>query len=229
MVSQCRPQPGGDHRRRHRFDEIPVGALRRRRNDVAVHPTVVVFDSGSDYQAYPGAIFGIDTNNGGMYLEGDPTNPDNLPRFIAYEAEWMLPDFAIWNLNHEYTHYLDGRYNMYGDFAENMQTPTIWCVEGFAEYIASSYQGIEYTEAIDEAGRATYGLDALFDTGYEHDTNRVYRWGYLAVRFIIEHDRSDVDVILSHYRTGQWQAARNHLAAIGSSYNNHWYDWLSTL
>jgi len=190
---------------------------------------VVVFDSSSDYQTYAGAIFGIDTNNGGMYLEGDPANPDNLPRFIAYEAEWMLPDFAIWNLNHEYTHYLDGRYNMYGDFAENMTTPTIWWVEGFAEYIAYSYQGIEYTEAIEEAGRATYGLDTLFDTSYDHDTNRVYRWGYLAVRFMIEHQRSDVDVIVGHYRTGQWQAARDHLAAIGSSYNDQWHDWLSKL
>ena len=55
------------------------------------------------------SIYGIDTNNGGMYLEGDPAAAGNQPRFIAYEAEWVRPAFQIWNLNHEYTHYLDGR------------------------------------------------------------------------------------------------------------------------
>ncbi|GAA0208477.1 hypothetical protein GCM10010492_02600 [Saccharothrix mutabilis subsp. mutabilis] len=33
---------------------------------------VVVFDSARDYRTYAGPMFGIDTNNGGMYLEGDP-------------------------------------------------------------------------------------------------------------------------------------------------------------
>lgn len=73
---------------------------------------VVVFDSSTDYRTYAGVLFGIDTDNGGMYLEGDPSAEGNLPRFIAYEAEWQRPDFRIWNLNHEYTHYLDGRFDM---------------------------------------------------------------------------------------------------------------------
>lgn len=189
---------------------------------------IVVFDSSADYQTYAGAIFGIDTNNGGMYLEGDPSDPDNLPRFIAYEAEWQRPDFAIWNLNHEYTHYLDGRYNMYGDFAENMSTPTVWWIEGFAEYVSYSYRDLEYTEAIAEAGKATYGLDTLFSTTYDADTTRVYRWGYLAVRYMIQYHPDDVDKVLSDYRRGDWDAAYAHLTGtIGSGYNDDWYRWLS--
>src|SRR5690606_8196856 len=76
---------------------------------------LVVFHSSSDYQAYSGVIFGNDTNNGGMYLEGNPAQPGNQARFVAYEAEWM-PTFEVWNLTHEYIHYLDGRFDMYGDF-----------------------------------------------------------------------------------------------------------------
>lgn len=117
---------------------------------------VIAFDSSADYQTYAGVIFGIDTNNGGMYLEGDPKAEGNQPRFIAYEAEWARPDFQIWNLNHEYTHYLDGRFNMYGDFAAGMTTPTVWWVEGFAEFVSYSYRKLAYEDAIAQAANRTY-------------------------------------------------------------------------
>ncbi|AXL91802.1 peptidase [Streptomyces sp. CB09001] len=189
---------------------------------------VVVFDSSTDYQTYAGAMFGIDTNNGGMYLEGDPSATGNQPRFIAYEAEWLRPDFQIWNLNHEYTHYLDGRFDMYGDFNANITTPTIWWVEGFAEYVSYSYRGVPYTEAMTEAGRGTYALSTLFDTTYSHDTNRVYRWGYLATRYLLDKHRADLDTVLGHYRAGDWNAARSYLTGtIGTRYDDDWYTWLA--
>ncbi|MFD7061263.1 M9 family metallopeptidase [Streptomyces sp. NPDC059906] len=189
---------------------------------------VVVFDSSTDYQTYAGAMFGIDTNNGGMYLEGDPSATGNQPRFIAYEAEWLRPDFQIWNLNHEYTHYLDGRFDMYGDFDANITTPTIWWVEGFAEYVSYSYRGVPYTEAMTEAGRGTYALSTLFDTTYSHDTTRVYRWGYLATRYMLERHRADLDTVLGHYRAGDWDAARAYLTGtIGTRYDDDWHTWLA--
>lgn len=189
---------------------------------------VVVFDSSTDYQTYAGALYGIDTNNGGMYLEGDPSAAGNQPRFIAYEAEWLRPDFQIWNLNHEYTHYLDGRYNLYGDFTANIATPTIWWIEGFAEYVSYSYRGVPYTAAMTEAGNRTYALSTLFDTTYSHDTTRVYRWGYLAVRYMLEKHPSDMNTVLGHYRAGDWNAARTHLTTtIGTRYDSDWYAWLA--
>ncbi|MDJ1136321.1 collagenase [Streptomyces iconiensis] len=189
---------------------------------------VVVFDSSADYQTYAGVIYGIDTNNGGMYLEGDPSAEGNLPRFIAYEAEWTRPDFQIWNLNHEYTHYLDGRFNMYGDFGAGVSTPTIWWIEGFAEYISYSYRGLRYDEAIAEAGKKTYRLSELFDTTYENgDTTRVYRWGYLAVRYMLERHPDDTATVLAAYRTGDWAGARRHLTeTIGTRYDADWNAWL---
>ncbi|KES06080.1 hypothetical protein BU52_16815 [Streptomyces toyocaensis] len=189
---------------------------------------VVVFDSSTDYQTYAGAMYGIDTNNGGMYLEGDPSAAGNQPRFIAYEAEWLRPSFQIWNLNHEYTHYLDGRFDMYGDFNANITTPTIWWIEGFAEYVSYSYRGVPYTEAMTEAGRRTYALSTLFDTTYSNDTTRVYRWGYLATRYMLENHRADMDKVLGYYRTGNWNAARTYLTStIGTRYDNDWYTWLA--
>ncbi|MEV7008942.1 collagenase [Streptosporangium sp. NPDC051022] len=189
---------------------------------------VCVFDSSTDYQTYAGAMFGIDTNNGGMYLEGDPAAAGNQPRFIAYEAEWVRPAFEIWNLNHEYTHYLDGRYDMYGDFNAGITTPTIWWIEGFAEYVSYSYRKVVYDAAITEAAKRTYALSTLWNTTYSHDTTRIYRWGYLAVRYMFEKHPADVTTVLGHYRTGNWNAARTFLTGtVGSRYDGDWSTWLA--
>lgn len=197
-------------------------------NDLNTDLEVVVFNSSNDYQTYAGAMFGIDTNNGGMYLEGNPADPNNQARFIAYEAEWLRPTFEIWNLNHEYTHYLDGRFDMYGDFGANITTPTIWWIEGFAEYVSYSYRNLTYTAAITEAGKRTYALSTLFDTTYSHDSTRVYRWGYLAVRYMMQSHRADMTTVLGYYRTGNWNAARTYLrSTIGSRYDADWYNWLA--
>jgi len=188
--------------------------------DVNTKIEVVVFDSSTEYQAYAGTLFGIDTNNGGMYLEGDPTKTNNKARFIAYEAEWLRPEFAIWNLNHEYTHYLDGRFNMHGDFTENIATPTIWWVEGFAEYISYHYRQMPYTAAQQLAATGQYKLSQLFDTTYDHDTDRIYRWGYLAVSFMLNKHPIEMQAVLGDYRSGNWNAARSYLKnSIGTTYD----------
>ena len=41
---------------------------------------------------------------------------DVLKRTLDSNAEWLRPDFQIWNLTHEMVHYLDGRFNLKGDF-----------------------------------------------------------------------------------------------------------------
>ncbi|MGW6690887.1 collagenase [Streptomyces sp. NPDC054961] len=198
-------------------------------NDNNTSLEVVAFDSSADYQTYAGVIFGISTNNGGMYLEGNPAAAGNQPRFIAYEAEWVRPEFQIWNLNHEYTHYLDGRFDMFGDFNAGMTTPTVMWVEGFAEYISYSYRNVTDDRAVTEAAANTYKLSTLFDTTYDNaDSTRVYQWGYLAVRYLIQSHPQDVTTLLGHYRTGNWAAARTLLTStIGTRYDADFSAWLA--
>ncbi|MFH9075669.1 collagenase [Streptomyces alboflavus] len=182
-----------------------------------------IFNSDLDYRTYAGALFGIETDNGGMYLEGDPSKEGNQARFIAYEQGG-----EIWNLNHEYTHYLDGRYNMYGDFQAGQTTPTVMWIEGIAEVIAYSYRDITNEDAIAEAGKKTYRLSTLFDTTYENsDTTRTYDWGYLAVRYLLQSHPDDVATLLGHYRAGDWDAARTLLTeTIGTRYDADFDAWL---
>lgn len=188
---------------------------------------MVVFDSSDDYATYAGALFGIDTNNGGMYLEGDPAVAGNQARFIAYEAEWLRPAFEIWNLTHEYVHYLDGRYDMYGDFSAAMAQKTVWWVEGFAEYMSYSYRQIAYTAAVGEAAAGTYALSTVFQNDYGSGTNRVYRWGYLAVRFLFERHRGDVASILGYFRPGNYTGYANFMNALDTRYDTEFRGFLA--
>ncbi|GHE24567.1 M9 family metallopeptidase [Streptomyces hydrogenans] len=203
--------------------------------DVNTNLEVVAFDDYTQYALYAWAIYNIDVDNGGMYEEGNPAVPGNQARFIAHEASWLRPSFEIWNLNHEYTHYLNGRYNMYGDFEAGMTTPTIWWVEGIAENISYGYRGERNADAIAEAGRKTYALSQLFDTVYgqeedpEVNSNRVYRWGWLAVRYMLQKHPADIETVLGAYRTGDWAGARTFLKqTIGTRYDADFATWLTT-
>ena len=66
-------------------------------NDFNEALEVVVFSSSTGYQSFAGDFFGINTDNGGMYLEDTPASESSQARFIAYQATW-LPGFNIWNL-----------------------------------------------------------------------------------------------------------------------------------
>ncbi|QWP77944.1 collagenase [Lysobacter sp. K5869] len=187
---------------------------------------MAVFDSSDDYGIYAGAIFGIDTNNGGMYLEGNPSAPGNQARFIAYEAEWVRPTFEIWNLTHEYVHYLDGRFDMWGDFKAAMKQKTVWWVEGFAEYLSYQYRQVANDGAIAEAARGTYALSTIYANDYDSGTNRVYRWGYLAVRFMFEQRRDQVNAILARFRPGDYTGYATYMAGIGQSNDAAFKAWL---
>ncbi|WP_137937647.1 M9 family metallopeptidase [Chitinivorax sp. B] len=196
-------------------------------NDQNKRLEVVVFDDYDNYAKYASAIFGIDTNNGGMYLEGNPAKAGNQARFIAHEAQWMKPKFHIWNLEHEYIHYLDGRFNMEGDFSKSTSQKTVWWIEGVAEYF--SHQN-DYDEAIEIGRQQTYTLSTILANNYQMSdyTTRAYRWGYLAVRFMFERHRDDVEKVLGYLRAGDYTGYAGHIAKIGTRYDAEFRQWITT-
>lgn len=203
-------------------NKIPVA------NDNNTQLEMNVFSSSSDYATYAGAIFGIDTNNGGMYLEGDPAVAGNQPRFIAYQAEWVLPKFEIWNLTHEYVHYLDGRFDMFGDFNAAMGVNSVWWVEGFAEYMSYSYRNLAYDGAKQQAALGTYNLSTIFKNDYNSGQTRVYNWGYLAVRYMFEKQRTKVSNLLGYFRPGNWTGYSNYMngSSMNTSMDTDFKAWL---
>ncbi len=192
---------------------------------------MVVFASSSDYQDYSGVIFGNDTNNGGIYLEGDPSDPANQPRFLCYVAEWLTP-FQIWNLTHEYIHYNDGRFDMYGSFGDyplDLPGSAVWYIEGLAEYLSYSFREVSYPDAIAQAATHQFALSQIFDNTYDSGQTRVYNWGYLANRFMFENHRDEIATILSDFRPGNYAAYRSWLAGMQTSHDAEWTTWLACI
>jgi microbial collagenase len=200
-------------------------------NDFNAQLEMVIFHSSTDYVTYAGTIFGIDTNNGGMYLEGDPSVVGNQARFVAHEAEWLRPSFDVWNLTHEYVHYLDGRFIWYGMFGEYpMSAPYsgVWFFEGFGEYMSYTFRNLTYSAAVSEAANPDkFSFSQVLDTVYSTDVARRYQWGYMAVRFMFERHLADINAMITLTRQGNYDPGyHSWLDSIRNSYNAEFRAWV---
>ncbi|WP_307811598.1 collagenase [Streptomyces fildesensis] len=189
---------------------------------------MVIYGSKTDYSTYSWAIFGNDTNNGGETLTGTPTDPNNIAYSILYQKPSDNGFTAhAWNLNHEYTHVLQSIYDMKGTFTQEIAVPDIWWIEGQAEYVSYGYRGVTDTGAVTAAAKHTYALSTLFQSTYGNsDQTRVYPWGYLAVRYMLEKHPTDIQTMLAHFRTGDYTGGYNVYNAIGSAYDADFNSWL---
>ena len=194
-----------------------------------------VFDNYSEYSRFSAYLFGNSTNNGGEYLEGDPSQKGNQARFVAYRADW-LSDFEIWNLNHEFAHYLDGRFDMWGSFGDYPLTvggsgavhdSSVWWIEGFAEYMSYSYRRAYYADATSRAQTAPLALSEVMRNTYDSGEARVYNWGYLAVRYIIERQPNAQLTFLPMFRSGDYAGYSTYVDNLGTSYDSDFSGWLS--
>ncbi|MEV6026025.1 collagenase [Streptomyces sp. NPDC052036] len=191
---------------------------------------LVVFAGPTDYRTYAGAIFGVSTDNGGITLVGNPADPHNQPMSIMYQKASDDGFTArIWNLNHEYTHYLDARDDMKGDFTQQTAVPDIWWIEGLAEYVSYGYRGVTDAEAVADAGKHTYTLSTLFQSTYANsDVTRTYPWGYLAVRYMVERHPADIQRMLARFRVGDYPGGYAVYATdIGTRYDADFDAWLT--
>ncbi|GAA1244190.1 collagenase [Kitasatospora nipponensis] len=191
--------------------------------------TLAMFANQADYLTYSWAIFGNSTNNGGQTVM-DPTDPANQAVSVMYQKSW-IDGFTgnVWNLNHEYTHYLDGIYDMKGNFGTEISVPNIWWIEGVAEYESYAYRGTTDTQAMTEAAKHTYKLSTIFQNTYDNsDSTRVYPWGYLAVRYMFEKHPADVTAMLNHFRTGDYQGGYAVYNGIGTAYDADFDSWLTS-
>jgi microbial collagenase len=197
------------------------------------------YSSSDEYVKYATAHFNMPTNNGGMYLEGYPDRKDNQAEFVAYER-----DGGLWNLSHEYIHYLDNRFNRYGDYCNglhddhagpefcpkpNLSYPHgVWWSEGIAEYLT---WGKNNPKATTIAASKKYPLSELFNTSYNKNggTERVYRWGYLAVRFMMENHRYKVEQSLALSRKGDWDGYQALMISWSTSLDEQWFIWLDKI
>ncbi|MFF4401025.1 collagenase [Streptomyces sp. NPDC001480] len=191
---------------------------------------LVIFAGRPDYRTYAGAIYGVSTDNGGITLEGDPADPANRPVSIMYQKDYD-DGFAarVWNLNHEYTHFIDARDDMKGDFAQQTTVPDVWWIEGLAEYASYGYRGLADEQAVAEAGKHTYRLSTLFQNTYANsDVTRTYPWGYLAARYMFERHPADIRRMLDRFRVGDYPGGYAvYATGVGTRYDADFDQWLT--
>ena len=195
--------------------------------EVPIRYEAVAFADYDNYQAYSPVFFDNDTDNGGIYLEGDPSQPGNVSRHLGYVAYW-LASRPIWNLEHEYVHHLDAHFNLLGQFHEHIDFDTVWWAEGLAEYLSLKDDN-ERAVALGRSGALP--LETVFDTSYASSLDRVYRWSYLAVRFLFERHPDVLEGLLARYRVGDFASARDYAdGSIGSAdYDAEWRRWLRSV
>lgn len=199
-----------------------------------------IYQDQANYAQHAGKHFDMPTNNGGMYLEGLPEQKGNQAEFVAYQRA----QGQVHNLGHEYIHYLDGRFNLYGDFCanlhdshappENCPRPApdgpylVWWSEGIAEYMAHKQNNATAKKVA--AGKA-FRLSELFETAYEKNTGseRIYTWGYLATRFMMEQHRDKVEAMLTFTRKGDYPRYQALIRSWGTSLDAEFATWLDKM
>lgn len=198
-----------------------------------------IYASREQYVNYATKHFNMPTDNGGMYLEGLPYQQGNQAEFVAYVSKGN-----VWNLGHEYIHYLDGRFNQYGDYCLGLHddhsgpefcpdpTPAyphlVWWGEGVAEYIA---KGSDNPKALVAYHKQRLPLSDLFNTSYNHNggSDRVYRLGYLAVRYMVENQRNRVDQMLELTRVGNYEGYQRLVQSWGRTMDQDFDRWVKKL
>ena len=185
---------------------------------------IFIFNDGSSCDALESAAFGYFPDScSGIYWEGDPTDPETSAQVVMTEytedEHPLDPELAIWNFEHEYAHYLDGRYNLYGPYRG--EDPSIhWWVEGFAEYFAAAVSPyIELPQLV-----STHSLtETLLHSG---SIPTSYEQRHLVVHYLMEYQRCFVDELLALVREGSYVEYRSRMEQEAPNFEAGWQSWL---
>jgi len=182
---------------------------------------VYLFANVNDYKTQAATLFDMDTNNGGAYLEGEGQWDSE---FAAYQAG---SNGDVWNLKHEYVHYLDGRFVMEGGLTK-YPANSVWWAEGLGEYISleNNSPSALATPSVNGNNRT---LAQVFATTYTSSEAEVYDWGYLGVRFMFEKHMPEVRELRDIMRAGNYSDYQSKLTLWGPEFEQEWQNWLIVL
>ena len=183
---------------------------------------IVIFASKRMYDLYSNLFFGNSTDNGGIYLEGDPSDTSNVARALLY----VNSSGELFNFEHEYVHYLDGRYNLHGSFADYRinSRKLVWWAEGLAEHLSSTRISLPIRISDDDPS-----LSNVLSVTYSDSSDLVYDWSQAAIMFFFERRSIDVSKLLSYTRAGAYEKYFNHVEnVISRNYDQEFSEWLNS-
>ncbi len=195
-------------------------------NDFNRHLDIYVFHDIRSCEDYSSAAFfrNADTCSG-IYYEWDPADPSTRPYFVATQFEdWEVPPdprLSIWNFEHEYAHYLDGRYNVHGGYRGDIDS-LHWWTEGVAEYIAALVSPHLYPPPF----KTEHTLAEILL--HSDSLPTTYQDRHLTVRFFMDNDRNFISLVIDYLRRGEYGEYTAFLKQTAESYSAVWDKWLRT-
>ncbi|MEG1620503.1 MAG: collagenase [Oscillospiraceae bacterium] len=150
---------------------------------------IVIYNNPTEYQNNA-QVYGYSTDNGGIYMEG-------VGSFFTYERTNVDSIYSLEELfRHEYTHYLQGKYQTHGTFGEgpfyiaggNFHRLT-WFDEGMAEFFAGSTRFDVQPRNSMVGGLVSNNdekmdLKKLLHASYDTDGFTFYKFGYAFVDYM---------------------------------------------
>jgi hypothetical protein len=190
-----------------RFGTVPVVGDNNNHSDLFIY---------KDRDSY--LDVGLSSSSYGKYIEQDPSNANSNGEVYSY----LLDSGNVKNQSHEYTHYLDGRFNKDGDY--NATDKAAWWTEGAAEYMQHLHWGSASSFVNDSI--AYYGRDfslktifSLTKDDYNTDFfNLVHDGGNIALCYFLQEKPGAMDTLLSHSRSGNWSAWSTELNNLEATY-----------
>ncbi|MER5887045.1 collagenase [Streptomyces sp. NPDC001941] len=208
-----------------------VGSDQPLAGDTNTTLNIVLYASRADYENYHPILTGMDTNNGGIYIERGATFY-TYQRRVPQDSSLTLEEL----FRHEYTHYLNGRFAVPGYFGEGAWYEgdrTTAMDEGTAEFFdgATRDNGIAVRKSLvkgimaDTAGggpRMT--VDQLLHATYDGDGFRFYNYAGTFFEFLWTERPSELQSMYRYLRADDpagFDAWRNRLgrdASVQSAY-----------
>ncbi|GAB2745319.1 hypothetical protein GCM10027072_46770 [Streptomyces bullii] len=194
--------------------------------------TVVLYASRADYEAYHPLLTGMDTDNGGIYIERGATFY-TYQRRVPQDSRLTLEEL----FRHEYVHYLNGRWAVHGSFGEGpwyRGDRTTAMDEGTAEFFAGATRddGVAVRRSLvhgivrDTAGGGPrMSVDRILHATYGGDGFRFYDYAGTLFAYLWTERPSQLREMYRHLRADDpaafdaWRGRLGRDAAVQQGYD----------
>lgn len=197
---------------------------------------LLLFANEVDYQEYMDAFVGYGSDAGGLYLESNST-------LYTYERDPNESRFTVEHLiQHEYTHYLTGRYVFPGLWSDPgyHEEPKGWIDEGVAEYFAElelDENGVYISTAptgrlldiCDNTSNQSLSTLIAQRAGYDEPGTFSYDLAWSFVKYLIENHPASINNLLRSFREDSYQLDQAATLLGFESVESIEADWLNSL
>ncbi|MFF3757366.1 collagenase [Streptomyces sp. NPDC002185] len=200
-----------------------VGTEQPLAGDTNATLNIVLYASRADYENYHPILTGMDTNNGGIYIERGATFY-TYQRRVPQDSSLTLEEL----FRHEYTHYLNGRWAVPGSFGEGpwyQGDRTTAMDEGTAEFFdgATRDNGIAVRKSLvrgviaDTAGGGPrMNVRQILNATYDGDGFRFYNYAGTFFEYLWTERPSLLREMYTHLRANDVAAYDAWRSRLGS-------------